>query len=140
MISLLNILQMRRSASRISDDKIELGVFSTWIGECDRLGKNLTDEQVAQVGKKMMKNLKEMNRLGVHNAAYEHEIIKTCLEEHGYADEVYDVDKIIANLLENNKEKLPITEKNVGWFLGQVMKESKGTANPAVVKDKLMAC
>ncbi len=48
-----------------------------------------------------------------------------------------EIEKLIDKVLNNNKEKVDEfksgKEKLFGYFVGQVMQETKGTANPGIV-------
>ena len=52
-----------------------------------------------------------------------------------------EIDIIIDRILAENPEKFDELksgkEKLVGWFVGQIMKASKGKANPKIVNDLL---
>ena len=48
------------------------------------------------------------------------------------------LEKIVDKILNENPDKvMEVAEKPkmVGWFVGQIMKESQGKANPSVVND-----
>ena len=51
------------------------------------------------------------------------------------------IETLIDKVLENNKDKVDEyksgKEKLFGYFVGQVMQETKGTANPGIVNDIL---
>ena len=49
-------------------------------------------------------------------------------------------DRIIDNIIANNPdqfEAVKLKPKLIGWFVGQVMKETNGKANPKLVNDLL---
>ena len=52
-----------------------------------------------------------------------------------------EIEKIIDNILDNNKDKIVEFKKGktklLGYFVGQVMKESKGKANPKILNQIL---
>ena len=52
-----------------------------------------------------------------------------------------EIEKIIDNILDNNKDKIVEFKKGktklLGFFVGQVMKESKGKANPKILNQIL---
>jgi len=48
-----------------------------------------------------------------------------------------DIDTTIINIIEANSEKLDGSDKVNNWLVGQVMKEARGKANPAYVKEKI---
>ena len=51
-----------------------------------------------------------------------------------------DYDNIIGSIIIDNPDKVKAAlenEKLQGWFLGQVMKETKGTVNPTIVQNKI---
>ena len=52
------------------------------------------------------------------------------------------LEKIVDEILANNPDKVADAKANpkaIGWFVGQVMKETQGKANPAAVNDILKA-
>ena len=55
--------------------------------------------------------------------------------------DVAAIENIVINLIENNQDKVvQIREgknKLIGWFVGQVMQETQGKANPAIVNELL---
>ena len=51
-----------------------------------------------------------------------------------------ELEKIIDNIIANNPdqvEAVKLKPKLIGWFVGQVMKETNGKANPKLVNDLL---
>lgn len=65
---------------------------------------------------------------------------ETIVEEQGLKQitDVSFIEKIIATILDNNADKveqLATKPAMLGWFVGQVIKETKGKANPQIVSD-----
>jgi aspartyl-tRNA(Asn)/glutamyl-tRNA(Gln) amidotransferase subunit B len=69
---------------------------------------------------------------------------KTIVEKHGLV-QVSDtgaIEAIVDTLIAANPDKAAAVKDKpqaIGWFVGQVMKETQGKANPAAVNDILKA-
>ena len=79
--------------------------------------------------------------------------LKKCLNQKKKAKDIIDkkglkqitnireIESLIDKVLNNNKDKVDEyksgKEKLFGYFVGQVMQETKGTANPGIVNDIL---
>ena len=56
------------------------------------------------------------------------------------ADQSGELDKIIMKIIKNNPDQVEAVKekpKLMGWFVGQVMKETNGKANPKLVNEIL---
>ena len=68
-MSLLQLIKDDALQARKDRDKVKSAVLILLIGECERIAKDATDEQVKSVGKKMLKNLEQVISLGTLSAS-----------------------------------------------------------------------
>lgn len=126
-----------RQLRLLRTDPFRVTVLSTLVGECERQYKEATDEQVETVARKNIKNAKiAMDYFYDDKTRLELEILQ------GYFPDKENVSwEIIAaeldKLMKDNPDK-KINDKTVGWFVGQLMKVTKGKADPAAVRDYLL--
>lgn len=111
--------------ARKANDTIKKSILLLLVGECERVSKSATDQQVESIGRKMMKDLKTMIPYG-GTAQQEYDILSEYFPE----IEIKDYKTVVTDLL-NGFTGNPIS------LLGQVMKAGQGTYNIAEVKEYL---
>lgn len=124
IVSLLQLIKDDALQARKDRDKVKSAVLILLIGECERIAKDATDEQVKSVGKKMLKNLEQVISLGTLSASLA-EAERDVLLPYFPVEEVLTVELAVAKVVTDNPDK-EFTDKNAGWFAGQVMKLTKG--------------
>ncbi|MFX0549896.1 Asp-tRNA(Asn)/Glu-tRNA(Gln) amidotransferase subunit GatB [Hathewaya histolytica] len=108
----------------------EYGVSSSYLGEIINL---ITEGKISNnIGKRVLNLCLEENKSP--NTI----IIEKGLIQNNNRNDILD---IVKNILENNKENINLYKSGksnlFSWFVGQVMKESSGKANPVLVKEIL---
>lgn len=121
--------------ARKTGKKVRATILTTLIGECERLDKNASDEVTDTVGRKMIKNANIALDIS-YNIYIEAE--RNILREYFPDRESAPFKEIVHRLIGDNPDK-EINDKTVGWFVGQVMKETKGGCNPADVRDYILS-
>ncbi len=139
---LLDTLTADLVTARRNQHEVQTSVLRIWISECDAArgrnkgGVDLTDSDVEKIGRKILKNMNESYEL-TKNRRYLAESQEMGRYIKLQDDSEIDYAAVINTITTNNPEK-EINEKTVGWFVGQVMKETGGKANPATVKQMLL--
>ena len=131
--------------ARKNQHEIKTSILRVWLSECDAargrrdVGKNLDDADVVRIGHKIYKSMMETYEL-TENRRYMAEAQDMFSYLRPYIEQADNIDltPIIAKIRCDNPEK-EINEKTVGWFVGQVMKETGGKANAKIVKETLLA-
>jgi ethanolamine utilization protein EutA (predicted chaperonin) len=123
-MSLLQLIKDDALQARKDRNKEKANVLILLIGECERIAKDATDDQVKAVGKKMIKNLDQVIDLGTLTGSLA-EIERNVLLPYFPVEEVLTVERAVAKVVADNQDK-EFTDKNAGWFAGQVMKLTKG--------------
>lgn len=90
----------------------------------DALQARKDRDKVKSVGKKMLKNLEQVISLGTLSASLA-EAERDVLLPYFPVEEVLTVELAVAKVVTDNPDK-EFTDKNAGWFAGQVMKLTKG--------------
>ena len=112
-------------AAKKSKNKTWAQLLSTVIGEADRIGKNLPDEQIEKIIRKMHDNL--INEIGTLQSIAEAEFLEKYLPQLMSEDEIKsEVETIIVDI---NAESL----KDVGRVMGEFGKLFKGKADMKIV-------
>lgn len=124
-----------RLEAKKSGDKAVLSALTTLLGECQRQYKEPTDEQIENIAKKSIKNIKiSQNYKFSPDSQVELEILEKYFPTNALSDAVKDE---ISRFVLDNSEKV-LDEKTVGWFVGQIMKKYGGKLDPQAVKDYLL--
>lgn len=111
--------------ARKNSEKVKASILQVLIGECERIAKFATDQQIETVGRKMMKDLKvTMDK--VESSKDEYNILSSYFPE----VQVRDYKTVVTELLKEHSGN-PIS------ILGQVMKAGQGTYNVNEVKSYL---
>lgn len=134
-MSLLQAIKDDALQARKDRDKLKSAVLILIIGESERIAKDATDEQVTSVIKKMIKNLdivSEKNEIFKLQADEEKKILLPYVP----VEEVLTVELAVAKVVADNPDK-EFTDKNAGWFAGQVMKLTKGAYPKPQVDDAM---
>lgn len=134
-MSLLQAIKDDALQARKDRDKLKSAVLILIIGESERIAKDATDEQVTSVIKKMIKNLdivSEKNEIFKLQADEEKKILLPYVP----VEEVLTVELAVAKVVADNPDK-EFTDKNAGWFTGQVMKLTKGAYPKPQVDDAM---
>ena len=124
-MSLLQLIKDDALQARKDRDKLKSAVLILLIGECERIAKDATDKQVESVGRKMIKSLELLKQQTavLFNGQAQAEI--DILNAYFPPQELLTVEMAVAKVVSDNPDK-EFTDKNAGWFAGQVMKLTKG--------------
>lgn len=129
----LELIKADALAARKARDTIKATVLTTLIAEVCRDTKEPTENEVAKGVTKFIKNLnKSLEARHSEQTVQELAIVETYVPM-TLATDTTDWMIHANEVLTGNNDKV-LTEKTIGWYVGQVMKASHGKANPAVVK------
>lgn len=114
-------------AARKSSNRIRASVLVLLIGECERVAKVATDDQVKVVAEKIIKNINGFIATKTADESYirvlENEVY--ILREYFPVEEIPSMETVVNSIIALNPDK-EINDKTIGWFVGQVMKATKG--------------
>ena len=134
MSKTLELIKQDMLESRKVQNKVKSMLLGTLIAEICRDDKDPSEEKVQKSVSKFLKNIeKSIEIKRTSELEYERTIIEAYVPVQLVSgDYMMAVDKVITD----NSDK-ELTEKTIGWFVGRVMKEVGGKANPASVKSYL---
>ena len=119
-MSLLQLIKDDALQARKDRDRLKSAVLILVIGECERIAKDATDDQVVVVGRKMIKNLDQViaTRTSLASSALEQKnILSVYFPPEEELTIIQAISKVVSQLTE---------EYDVGKVTGLVMKLTKG--------------
>jgi|FreactTroBogLake_1042271.scaffolds.fasta_scaffold00557_28 Asp-tRNA(Asn)/Glu-tRNA(Gln) amidotransferase B subunit len=128
-----DVLQARKDR-----DQAKVNVLNTLIAELCRETKEPNDDQVGKGVRKFLKNLdaniQALASVKMSSPELEREV--QIVSAYSQQTDMVDFQPVCDILIAGNPEKI-LSEKTIGWFVGQTMKSVGGKANPSSIKTYL---
>lgn len=124
------ILEARKSGDTRTATVLNTLLAETKTAVLKKENRDITDDDLVRMAAKFMKNLEKTWELKqTEDTRFEMELISTYFPKRAVSH--FPVDTFVDELIRDNPGQ------KVGWYVGQVMKASKGTANPKAVQEKV---
>ena len=150
LVSEIEIADFFEAVTKGRDPKIAANwITGEFFAAMNKLGFNIVDSPITIDNLSKLIKLIEENVISTRIAK---DVFEIMLENNEDPEEIVEreglkqvsdsgeLEKIIDNIIANNPdqvEALKLKPKLIGWFVGQVMKETNGKANPKLVNDLL---
>ena len=150
LVSEIEIADFFEAVTKGRDPKIAANwITGEFFAAMNKLGFNIVDSPITVDNLSKLIKLIEENVISTRIAK---DVFEIMLENNEDPEEIVEreglkqvsdsgeLEKIIDNIIANNPdqvEAVKLKPKLIGWFVGQVMKETNGKANPKLVNDLL---
>ena len=150
LVSEIEIADFFEAVTKWRDPKIAANwITGEFFAAMNKLGFNIVDSPITIDNLSKLIKLIEENIISTRIAK---DVFEIMLENNEDPEEIVEreglkqvsdsgeLEKIIDNIIANNPdqvEAVKLKPKLIGWFVGQVMKETNGKANPKLVNDLL---
>ena len=150
LVSEIEIADFFEAVTKGRDPKIAANwITGEFFAAMNKLGFNIVDSPITIDNLSKLIKLIEENIISTRIAK---DVFEIMLENNEDPEEIVEreglkqvsdsgeLEKIIDNIIANNPdqvEAVKLKPKLIGWFVGQVMKETNGKANPKLVNDLL---
>ena len=150
LVSEIEIADFFEAVTKGRDPKIAANwITGEFFAAMNKLGFNIVDSPITIDNLSKLIKLIEENIISTRIAK---DVFEIMLENNEDTEEIVEreglkqvsdsgeLEKIIDNIIANNPdqvEAVKLKPKLIGWFVGQVMKETNGKANPKLVNDLL---
>ena len=150
LVSEIEIADFFEAVTKGRDPKIAANwITGEFFAAMNKLGFNIVDSPITIDNLSKLIKLIEENIISTRIAK---DVFEIMLENNEDPEEIVEreglkqvsdsgeLEKIIVNIIANNPdqvEAVKLKPKLIGWFVGQVMKETNGKANPKLVNDLL---
>ena len=135
-MNILNVIREDALAARKAKHRHKAIILTTLIAEVCRNIKEPNEDEVFAGIKKFLKNIdKSIEICNTPNLQYERNVVSHYLS----FQRLVEVNDLPGDLITISKESPDkhLNEKNIGWFVGQIMKLNGGKANPTAVRSFL---